>query len=112
MNSLRSGDSLYLIYANNLGVHNFIYAFSPDCLFRTEKEYLERYPGNDWVDMVGVDNYNDFGRYGRYNVDSGIAKLKIVSDYALKAGKLPLLQKQDWSQFPTQHGGRKHCSKH
>lgn len=73
---------------DSLGVHNFIYAFSPDNKFNTEAEYLDRYPGDEWVDMVGVDNYGDFGRDGRYNLDAGIKKLKIVSDYAVKTGKV------------------------
>ena len=50
---------------DSLGVHNFIYAFSPDCKFNSEEEYLERYPGDEWVDMIGVDNYADFGRNGK-----------------------------------------------
>ena len=73
---------------DSVGVHNFIYAFSPDNRFNSEAEYLDRYPGNEWVDMVGVDNYGDMGRYDKYNLDAAIRKLKIVSDYALKAGKL------------------------
>lgn len=73
---------------DSLQVHNFIYTFSPDCLFKTEAQYLDRYPGDEWVDMVGVDNYADFGRNGKYNVQAGITKLKIVSDYAQKAHKL------------------------
>ena len=71
-----------------LGVHQFLYAFSPDCLFQTEAEFLERYPGDAWVDMVGMDNYADFGRDGKYNLEAGIRKLKIVSDYAQRTGKL------------------------
>ncbi len=73
---------------DDLGVHNFLYAFSPDCLFSTEAEYLERYPGDEWVDLLGMDDYADFGRDGKYDLDAGIGKLKIVSDYARKAGKL------------------------
>lgn len=72
---------------DSLGVHNFIYAFSPDNKFRNEAEFLERYPGDEWVDMVGMDNYGDMGR-DRYAIDTAAAKLKIVSDYARKAGKL------------------------
>ena len=41
-------------------MHNFLYAFSPDCGFTTEAEYLERYPGDKYVDVVGMDNYWDF----------------------------------------------------
>jgi mannan endo-1,4-beta-mannosidase len=85
---------------DSLQVHNFLYAFSPDCLFKTETDYLERYPGNEWVDMVGVDNYADFGRNGRYNVTAGIQKLKIVSDYARKAGKLAAFTETGLESIP------------
>lgn len=73
---------------DTLDVHNFIYAFSPDCLFQTEAEYLERYPGDAWVDLLGIDDYADFGREGKYDLEAGIRKLRIVSDYAAHAGKL------------------------
>ncbi len=72
---------------DSLQVHNFIYAFSPDNNFITEAEYLERYPGDAWVDLLGTDNYGDLGR-NHYAVDSAALKLKIVADYAAKAGKL------------------------
>jgi len=66
---------------DTLGVHNFIYAFSPDNKFKTEQQFLERYPGDDYVDMVGMDNYGDMGR-NRYDLATAALKLKIVSDYA------------------------------
>ena len=70
------------------GVHNFIFAFSPDNLFATEEKYTERYPGNEWVDMVGMDNYGDMGRDGKYNLDAAVKKLQIVSAFAEKNRKL------------------------
>lgn len=73
---------------DSLNVHNFIYAFSPDNRFDTEAVYLERYPGDKWVDILGIDNYGDWGRDGKYDVEAGVNKLKIVSDYAIKANKL------------------------
>jgi len=73
---------------DSLGVHNFIYAFSTDNKFMNEAQYLERYPGDEWVDMVGIDNYGDMGRDGKYNLEAAITKLKIISDYADKSGKL------------------------
>ena len=85
---------------DSLQVHNFIYTFSPDCLFRTEAAYLERYPGDEWVDMVGMDNYADFGRNGKYNVQAGIAKLKIVSDYARRVGKLAAFTETGLESIP------------
>jgi mannan endo-1,4-beta-mannosidase len=85
---------------DSLNVHNFIYVFSPDAMFKTEAEYLERYPGDAWVDMVGMDNYGDFGRNGRYNLPAGIAKLKIVSNYARKAGKLAAFTETGLESIP------------
>jgi len=86
---------------DSLHVHNFIYAFSPDNRFTTEEKFLERYPGDEWVDMVGMDNYGDWGRDGRYDLDAGIKKLKIVSDYAEKAGKLAAFTETGLESIPN-----------
>lgn len=85
---------------DSLQVHNLIYAFSPDCTFNNETEFTERYPGNEWVDMVGMDDYADFGRYGRYNLDSGYARLKIVSDFAEKNKKLAAFTETGLESIP------------
>ena len=84
---------------DSLNVHNFIYAFSPDNKFRNEAQYLERYPGDDWVDMVGMDNYGDMGR-NRYAPDTAAMKLKILSDYAQKAGKLAAFTETGLESIP------------
>jgi mannan endo-1,4-beta-mannosidase len=86
---------------DSLNVHNFIYTFSPDCKFNNEAEYLERYPGDDWVDIVGVDNYADFGRNGQYNLARGIKLLKIVSGYAQKVGKLAAFTETGLESIPN-----------
>jgi mannan endo-1,4-beta-mannosidase len=72
---------------DSLDVHNFLYAFSPDNKFNTEAEYLERYPGDEYVDMLGVDNYGDMGR-DRNAPEIAAKKLKILADYAERKGKL------------------------
>ncbi len=38
------------------GLHNLLYAYSPD-VFQTEEQYLERYPGDAYVDVLGADDY-------------------------------------------------------
>lgn len=86
---------------DSLGVHNFLYAFSPDNKFTSEAEFLERYPGDDWVDMVGMDNYGDFGRNGQYNLDAGLQKLKIVSTYAQKSRKLAAFTETGLESIPN-----------
>lgn len=72
-----------------LGVRNFLYAWSPDRMFNSEAQFLERYPGNDYVDVVGMDNYWDL-RAGTAPSVAGI-KLKIVSDFARKVNKVAAL---------------------
>jgi mannan endo-1,4-beta-mannosidase len=85
---------------DSLDVHNFIYAFSPDNKFSSEAEFLDRYPGDEWVDMVGMDNYGDMGRDG-YRLDVAISKLKIVSDYAVKANKLAAFTETGLESIPN-----------
>lgn len=84
---------------DSLHVHNFLYAFSPDNRFNNEEEFLERYPGDEWVDMVGMDNYADLGR-DRYDIEAAAKKLKIVSDYAIKANKLAAFTETGLESIP------------
>lgn len=86
---------------DSLQVHNFLYAFSPDNRFNSEAEFLDRYPGDEWVDMVGMDNYGDMGR-DRYDLETAAKKLKIVSDYARKAGKLAAFTETGLESIPNE----------
>lgn len=86
---------------DTLQVHNFIYAFSPDNRFNSEEEFLKWYPGDEFVDLVGMDNYGDFGREGKYNLEAGLAKLKIISDYAKKSGKLAAFTETGLESIPN-----------
>ncbi|CAL1517170.1 Mannan endo-1,4-beta-mannosidase [Chitinophaga sp. MM2321] len=75
---------------DSLHVNNFLYAFSPDRNFTTETQYLERYPGDEYVDLVGCDNYWDLRANGA-DIILAASKLKIVSDYAKAKNKLAAL---------------------
>jgi mannan endo-1,4-beta-mannosidase len=86
---------------DTLGVHNFIYAFSPDNRFLNEAEFLERYPGDEWVDMVGMDNYGDMGRNNSYALDTAALKLKVVSDFAKRTGKLAAFTETGLESIPN-----------
>jgi mannan endo-1,4-beta-mannosidase len=87
---------------DTMGVHNFIYAFSPDNQFNSESEFLARYPGDEWVDMVGMDNYGDVGR-DRYAPEIAARKLKIISDYAIKKGKLAAFTETGLESIPNEN---------
>lgn len=40
-------------------VHNFLYVYSPGGPVETEESYLDRYPGDDYVDVMAFDMYNN-----------------------------------------------------
>jgi mannan endo-1,4-beta-mannosidase len=50
---------------NEKHIHNFIFATSPDRsrtdLNNFERDYLYAYPGDEYVDIMGLDNYWDLG---------------------------------------------------
>ena len=66
---------------------DFLTAYSPDNRFNTEEEYLTWYPGDDIVDIIGMDNYGDF-RMGSENVEAATKKLEVVVNYANKVDKV------------------------
>lgn len=76
---------------NTKGVHNIIYAFSPDNSYTTSTAYLSRYPGDAYVDVLGMDNYGDFNNQGQAGSDQANAKLKILSDLAISKTKIAAL---------------------
>ena len=79
-------------YLKNVkGVHNILYAFSPDSSYTTEANYLSQYPGDKYVDIIGMDNYGDFNNQGQTGADKANSKLKILSDYAKAKVKIAAL---------------------
>lgn len=72
-------------------VHNLLYAFSPSTV-KDVKEYFERYPGDQFVDMIGYDCYASGDDLGLNNYQREMdLNLKIVTDYAKVAGKIPTI---------------------
>lgn len=73
------------------GVHNFLYAYSPNNFWDvTEANYLERYPGNAWVDVLGFDTYGP----AENNADwfkNVIANAALVVRMAEARGKIPVI---------------------
>jgi mannan endo-1,4-beta-mannosidase len=63
----------YLTETKN--IHNLIFAYSPAGSFRDLDEYSERYPGNEFVDIVGFDIYQDPGQAN--SAFAGILKEKL-----------------------------------
>ncbi len=74
-------------YLHEKGISNVLIAYSPDRNFTTEEEYLTWYPGDDIVNIIGVDNYWDM-RQEEGSLENAIMKLEIVANYAEKTDKI------------------------
>jgi mannan endo-1,4-beta-mannosidase len=86
-------------------VHNLLYAYSSSWV-KDEADYLERYPGNEYVDIIGFDAYaNSEGeKYTDYQtiVDykhNMKSLLDIVVGFAERAGKIPAITETGMEGF-------------
>lgn len=71
------------------GVHNLIWVYGPGGEASSVAEYGERYPGNEYVDMVGFDMYNaDPGENNSTWYNNFKNELAIVNTFAKENGKL------------------------
>ncbi|PAP80865.1 beta-mannosidase [Rubrivirga sp. SAORIC476] len=79
------------------GLHNLLYVYSPD-VFETEAEYLERYPGDAYVDVLGSDDYQAL------KTDSTVSdmtrRLGMVVRMAEARGKLAVLSETGLEGVP------------
>ena len=73
---------------DTLNINNMLFAFSPDNNFNSEAEYLARYPGDSYVDILGMDNYGDFNNQGLSGINNANAKLKILTTLAEEKVKI------------------------
>lgn len=94
-NNIEEGDFLELWHytvqylRDTKGVHNCLYAYSPNGPFSDESSYLDRYPGDRYVDILGLDTYNDEQKQEWFDhLDQTLA---IMQDIAQKHGKLTAL---------------------
>ncbi|WP_269226660.1 glycoside hydrolase family 26 protein [Flavobacterium eburneipallidum] len=84
------------------GVHNILYAFSPDNSYTTSDNYLSRYPGDAYVDVLGMDNYGDFAAgQGQTGSDRANLKLKMISDLAVAKVKIAALTETGYQVTAT-----------
>lgn len=85
---------------DSLHVHNLLYAYSTD-MFETPEQYLERYPGDDWVDIMGCENYWDF--QSGATISNGIAQLRTLVSIATSRKKLAALTECGFDGIPVKN---------
>ncbi len=69
------------------GLHHLLYAYSPYS-YKNLNHYLERYPGDDYVDMLGLDDYEAF--YGQ-NHNRALEMLRDIVILSAERNKIPAL---------------------
>ncbi|WP_172254475.1 glycosyl hydrolase [Saccharibacillus deserti] len=81
------------------GVHNFLYVFSPNGSFNgNEAEYLKTYPGDAYVDILGMDQYDNKDNAGSEGFLNGlVGDLKMISKLARSKGKIVTLSEYGYS---------------
>lgn len=79
-------------------VHHLLYAFNTDRFYSTE-EYYERYPGDEWVDVVGFDIYQRGNDREAFKKDFD-KMLTMLEGIAAEKGKIPALTEFGYGTLP------------
>lgn len=80
-------------------VRNFLYVFSPNGSFNGKaEEYLRTYPGDQYVDILGMDQYDNKENAGSEAFLTSLVKdLKMISKLADSKGKIATLSEYGYS---------------
>jgi beta-mannanase len=79
-------------------VHHFLYAFSPNHGFKNKEQYLESYPGDDYVDILGFDCYK---RKPSQNYRQWMSSsFNILQQIAIEKDKLATLSETGYNNIP------------
>jgi len=69
-------------------LHNLLFVYSPDVGFKSASGYLESYPGDDLVDIIGLDDYNSLNTG---HPEQLISNLEIIAKIAAEHNKIAAL---------------------
>lgn len=85
---------------NQKGVHNVLFCYSPDA-FKDKENYLERYPGDEYVDVMGLDYYYRQNNLQQNSIDLP-QKLKILGEIAAEHGKCAAFTETGLESIPQE----------
>ncbi len=85
---------------NTKQVNHLLYAYNPE-KFESESEFMQRYPGNDYVDIMSFDFYQYGDPANNKNFENTLNKrLGILTKIAEKNYKLPALAETGFLNIP------------
>ncbi|MGC4102820.1 glycoside hydrolase family 26 protein [Ferruginibacter sp.] len=81
--------------------HNLLYVYNTGGDFKTKEEFLERYPGDDMVDIISFDSY----QWGDPSKDDGFPQnvnnlLNILDSAAVETNKLTAIAETGFEAIP------------
>jgi len=79
------------------GLHNLLFAFNTD-RFASKEAYLERYPGDEWVDITGFDIYQRGGNAAF--LEEFKRTLTLLEEIAGERHKIPALTEFGYNGLP------------
>lgn len=79
-------------------IHHLLFAYNTD-RFADEDEYMERYPGDDYVDILGFDIYQRNSNHQAF-VTALDKSLTILEKIAVKKNKIPALTEFGYNGLP------------
>ena len=86
------------------GVDSIAIAYSPNGSVTSEAEYLARYPGDEYVDIAGLDQYHDKPHKGDGYFRRLSASLNVLYETARKHDKVPALTETGYRALETENG--------
>ena len=86
------------------GVDNFIVAYSPNGPVKDDKDYLERYPGDEYIDILGLDYYHDKPHNGDGFFKKLTDSLDVIYVLANERKKISALTETGYRSLDTENG--------
>lgn len=81
-------------------VHNILYAYNPE-KFESREEYLQRYPGNEYVDIMSFDMYQYGDPANSDQFETTLShRLDILTTLAKERNKIPALAETGYLNTP------------
>lgn len=81
------------------GLHNLLICYSPNYPIRSHRDYLFRYPGDAYVDILGYDNYTFLYTVDRYATEM-ITAGRVVVELAREKTKIAAIAETGYDQIP------------
>lgn len=83
---------------NKKNAHNLLYAYSTATV-KDKEEFFGRYPGDDYVDIIGYDCYATSAGLEQYMQEMDL-NLKIITDYAAEKEKIAIVAETGFESIP------------